>query len=94
MSELLLIAKVAGLILIGGSVAATVVICLNKWGIIALYQVYRRAWMPGEVCDFCLCFWLSIPLIFYISDISYIAAGLAALGSASIGKTIINFARN
>lgn len=87
--------KFLSLILISASISATLLVVFYKWKLDELYQVRRPSWMPAEVCDFCLGFWFSWPLVVYqicqTSDFSYLAV---PFGAASIAKTLYNLARS
>jgi hypothetical protein len=37
----------------------SLLICLNKWGAVQVYQLKRPLWLP-ESCDFCFFFWLGL----------------------------------
>lgn len=49
-------------VLLAGLTAASLLVCLAKWGALAAYEVRRRAWMPKR-CDFCAGYWLSVGLL-------------------------------
>jgi hypothetical protein len=71
-----------------GAISATVLICIKKWDLDGLYEVYigGRWRLPPEFCFFCAGFWISgiqagalayfIPNIFYIA-LPFIAAPIA-----------------
>jgi hypothetical protein len=86
--------NIALLIFIFGTISATLVMCIYKWRLDEAYQIFAPAWLPREFCDFCIGFWISFVLtailIFFISNIFYIAI---PFGSASISKTLVNIAR-
>lgn len=69
---------------------ATLIICFEKWGLLERYQIYRRKWMPDNLCVFCLGFWMAASqcaIVYFLSDskIFYIAVAFA---SASLTKLI------
>ena len=53
------IAHIAGLSLIFACVISFITIIFMKWGIIDLYETYRKRWMPPW-CEFCFAWWLSV----------------------------------
>lgn len=72
-------------------IAATIIITFKKWGVFDFYQVHRLAFMPAEVCEFCVGFWISVVLTVLMSistesNISYIAIPFV---SASLTLVIV-----
>lgn len=46
--------------LLSGLVASCVVSVYLKYK--SEYQTFRKAWMPVEPCEFCMGFWISVPV--------------------------------
>lgn len=73
------------------AITATILIALNKWNLLELYQVHKPAKFP-DPCLFCIGFWLcllqAILMYYYFnSNIFYIAGAFAG---ASIARVIYN----
>lgn len=63
-------------------IAATIILSFKKWGLFERYQVHAPQWLPHEVCEFCVGFWISVNLtilysIFFEPKIFYIAIPFA-----------------
>ena len=52
-----MLTELFSLTVIVAAFAATIHICLCKWGLCSLYDFYKLPWMP-ERCIFCWNFWL------------------------------------
>ena len=52
-----MLTELFSLTVIVAAFAATIHICLCKWGLCSLYDFYKLPWMP-ERCVFCWNFWL------------------------------------
>lgn len=59
------------LILLTGLTAASLLVCLAKWGVLRAWEVHRPVWLMKR-CDFCAGYWLSVALL--------LAVGGAAVG--------------
>ncbi len=54
-------------IIIAALCVSGLLFCLTKWGILSMYSVYRKGWMPTADCYFCMSFWaVLLPASFYI----------------------------
>jgi hypothetical protein len=49
-------------VLLAGLTAASLLICLAKWGVLRAWEVKRPLWLMKR-CDFCLGYWLSVLLL-------------------------------
>jgi hypothetical protein len=65
------------LVLLAGLTAASLLVCLAKWGVLAAWEVKRPEWLMRR-CDFCAGYWLSVGLL-----LAVVAAGLWWLGLAA-----------
>lgn len=89
--NLTLVGELVGLVVVISCVSATVLTCLYKFGLIELYQIHKpRILKSWDVCEFCLCFWISATLtvIAYLKfspNILYIVVPFAC---ASLAKAI------
>lgn len=79
-------------------ITATLLVCAHKFGLIEFYQVRirRRYFFDWEVCEFCICFWLSllqvaILVLIFPAKIFYIVVPFAA---ASLAKAIYENCKN
>lgn len=43
--------------------SCTLLMCSQKWGLLTLYELHRRKWMPPNYCVFCIGFWFSFILL-------------------------------
>ncbi|NML67603.1 hypothetical protein HHL22_20575 [Hymenobacter sp. RP-2-7] len=50
------------IVLLTGLTAASLLVCLAKWGVLAAWEVHRPSWAP-KLCLFCLGYWLSVLLL-------------------------------
>lgn len=58
------------IVLLTGLTAASLLMCLTKWGVLRAWEVRRPLWLMKR-CDFCAGYWLSVGLL--------LAGGAAAL---------------
>ncbi len=80
------------IVLIGvlGTFSASACVIAKKWKLLDWYELNRKSWM-GDVCIFCICFWLSclqLGILFFFGypfDWLYLFAPFA---SAVLGRMI------
>ncbi len=95
MKESLLIGQAFCFAFLSGAISATILIALEKWGVIEYYEIHKGSALP-DPCMFCLGFWLCLIQalslsLFLNSNIFYIAGAFAG---ASIAKMIYDNAGN
>jgi hypothetical protein len=57
-----MIAQLLSGIVLAGLTAASLLVCLAKWGVLAAWEVKRPEWLMRR-CDFCAGYWLSVLLL-------------------------------
>lgn len=64
------------LVLLAGLTAASLLVCLAKWGVLQAWEVKRPLWLMKR-CDFCAGYWLSVALLLAVGLAGWWWLGLA-----------------
>lgn len=68
-----MLTQLLSLVLLVGLTATTLLLCLEKWGILAAWEVHRPEWLMKR-CDLCAGYWICVTLLLLV------AAGAVLLG--------------
>jgi hypothetical protein len=57
-----MLVNLLALVILAGLTAASLLVCLAKWGVLQAWEVKRPEWLMKR-CDFCAGYWLSVLLL-------------------------------
>ncbi|MGI4871389.1 MAG: hypothetical protein ACRYFX_09440 [Janthinobacterium lividum] len=93
-----MLVQLLALVLLTGLTAASLLVCLAKWGVLAAWEVHRPAWLMRR-CDFCAGYWLSVVLLLAVGSVAvwvlrlppwWLVAGLpAGLPAAAVCRAVV-----
>lgn len=70
-----MLTQLLSLVLLVGLTATTLLLCFDKWGWLAAWEVRRPAWLM-KPCLLCAGYWLSVGQLVVVAGVAVVGQGL------------------
>ncbi len=64
-----MLTQLLALVILVGLTATTLLLCLEKWGVLAAWEVHRPEWLMKR-CDMCAGYWICVTLLLAVAGVA------------------------